>query len=133
MIEVINAENPRFIGEDQSVIILNVQFSHLPNPVEFAASAHDTEEHGRDIHARALAGEFGTVAEYVPPTAYEVATRESPQRLAVEQKYATEQASHAWMLGDTATANAWKAYYQELVALPKMKSWPLVTWPERPE
>lgn len=133
MIEVISAATPRFIESDKSVIVLNVQFSHLPAPVEFAASAHDTELHGRDIHARALAGEFGSVAEYAPPTAYEVAAKESPRRLAGEQRYATEQASHAWMLGDTATADAWKAYYQELVALPKMKSWPLVAWPERPE
>lgn len=114
-------------------ITLLIKFSHLPDPIQFTASPDDAEAHGRDIYARALAGEFGEVAEYSPPTAYEVATRESPRRLAVEQKYATEQASHAWMLGDTVTSDAWKAYYQELGALPKMKSWPLVHWPERPE
>ena len=35
--------------------------------IPFAASPNDSEAHGRDIFARCVAGEFGTIAEYVAP------------------------------------------------------------------
>lgn len=41
--------------------------------IPFTASPDDVEPHGRDLYARAMAGEFGPVAEYVPPTTNEQA------------------------------------------------------------
>lgn len=35
--------------------------------VPFTASPDDVEEHGRDLYARAVAGEFGEIAPYVAP------------------------------------------------------------------
>jgi hypothetical protein len=35
--------------------------------IEFRASPDDTEAHGRDIYARAIAGEFGEIAPYAQP------------------------------------------------------------------
>lgn len=35
--------------------------------LDFTASKHDSEEHGRVIYAAALAGEYGEVAPYVAP------------------------------------------------------------------
>lgn len=35
--------------------------------IPFAASPIDSEAHGRDLYARAIAGEFGPIAPYVEP------------------------------------------------------------------
>lgn len=110
MFEVINAENPRFVESDQSVIVLNVQFSHLPAPVEFAASMHDIEVHGREIYVRALAGEFGLVAEYVPPTPAEIAATMKATRM----NKAIQKVQHYEMMGNTDMVTQWKTYYADV-------------------
>lgn len=67
-IELISASNPRYINENKSAITLDCEFSHLPGEIHpFAAMPIDVEEHGRDVYARAIAGEFGPIAEYVAP------------------------------------------------------------------
>ena len=44
-------------------INMEINFNHLPeNWVVFTASASDVEPHGRDLHARAMNGEFGAVS-----------------------------------------------------------------------
>lgn len=60
------ATNPRFVNAENTQIDLIVNhpvFGEIP----FTASPDDVEEHGRDLFARAVAGEFGPVADYVPP------------------------------------------------------------------
>lgn len=130
---VIELEYAKDPVRHETGIELTCKFSHLDMEIPFFAMPDDPEKHGRDIYARALEGEFGPVPAYVAPTEYEIAVKESPRKLRAEKKYATEQASYAWMMGDVSTADSWKAYYQELVALTKTKAWPLVHWPERPE
>jgi len=39
-----------------------VNFGELP----FSASPNDSAEHGREIYARCIAGDFGPIADYVP-------------------------------------------------------------------
>ena len=74
---ITTASNPRFATPDHSVIDLTVAIDGEEMP--FSATAADSEAHGREIFARAIAGEFGTVAEYIPPqvdlTAYAAAKR----------------------------------------------------------
>lgn len=41
--------------------------------IPFTASPNDVEELGRDLYQRALNGEFGEIAPYVPPSAVEQA------------------------------------------------------------
>lgn len=73
MITYTDATGPAWANESQTAINLLVKFSHLPEPVPFTALPGDAEEHGRDLFARAAAGEFGEVAAYVaPPVAVEV-------------------------------------------------------------
>lgn len=65
-----NAEyalNPVFVSEDGQHIDLIVKFVEFPMELPFTASANDIEEHGRDLHRRALNGEFGPIGAYVPP------------------------------------------------------------------
>jgi len=68
-IQLISAQNPQWANAEGSAVILECVFSHIPNELmPFCAKADDVEAHGRDIFARAVAGEFGPIAEYVAPT-----------------------------------------------------------------
>jgi hypothetical protein len=69
MLTVKSASQPKYITPDNLVIELQVLFKEFGDTVlPFGAMASDVEQHGRDLHARALAGEFGEIAPYVPPT-----------------------------------------------------------------
>jgi hypothetical protein len=64
--KIMDAKEPCFANAEGSMIDLTLMhpvFGEIP----FTASPHDVEEHGRYLFARAMAGEFGPVAEYVPP------------------------------------------------------------------
>jgi hypothetical protein len=63
---MMQAKNPKFVNAGKTLIDLIVThpiFGEIP----FTASPDDVEDHGRDLFARAVAGEFGPVADYVPP------------------------------------------------------------------
>lgn len=61
-------QNPAWANAEHTLIDCVVTFDHLGGePVPFTANPNDTETHGREIFARASAGEFGPVADYVPP------------------------------------------------------------------
>lgn len=60
------AKNPIFADDTNQnidLIITHPVFGEIP----FTASQNDVEETGRDLFVRALAGEFGQVAAFVPP------------------------------------------------------------------
>jgi hypothetical protein len=42
-----------------------VNFARL-GELPFTANPNDDEEHGREIYARCIAGDFGPIADYVP-------------------------------------------------------------------
>jgi hypothetical protein len=67
MINYLNVQSPHWANADQTLIDCIVTFDHIAEPVPFTANPNDTEEHGREIFARCMAGEFGEVAAYVPP------------------------------------------------------------------
>ncbi len=61
-----DAKNPRWANPQKTIVDLNVShpvFGEIP----FTANPEDMEPHGRELFARAAAGEFGPVADYVPP------------------------------------------------------------------
>lgn len=65
-IQLLAASNPRYRNAAGTRILLDCEFSHFPGEImPFIASQTDVEAHGRDIYARAVAGEFGPVAPYV--------------------------------------------------------------------
>lgn len=61
------AKNPIYVSEDGNAIDLIVKFEEFDRELPFTATTYDTEAHGRDLHARAKAGEFGEIAPYVKP------------------------------------------------------------------
>jgi hypothetical protein len=57
--------NPRWADSDQTIIDLDVNFTHLPEEVvTFAASANDVEAHGQTLYNNAINGDYGTIAAY---------------------------------------------------------------------
>lgn len=63
-----SAKAPQWADAAKTAINVTVRFKEIPGEdLPFTATANDPEEHGRDIYARAVAGEFGAVAAYVAP------------------------------------------------------------------
>lgn len=61
---IISAKYPQYTTD--GMILLTVDFEEI-GEIPFHASPDDPEERGRDLYARAVAGEFGPVAAYEPP------------------------------------------------------------------
>lgn len=72
MISFTNVHSLRFASADNKSITMRVKFTHLPMEVDFLAMPTDIEAHGQELYQRALAGEFGPVAEYIVPTVDEM-------------------------------------------------------------
>jgi hypothetical protein len=61
------AKEPKYISADGQEIWMIVKWEEFSEEMPFNATSFDVEKHGVDLYNRAKAGEFGTVAEYVPP------------------------------------------------------------------
>ena len=79
------ANATKWANRSSTKIDLTVRFSEISEDLPFTADPNDTEAHGRDIYARAVAGEFGEVAPFdpVPPTTEQVSRSIKSQRNAL--------------------------------------------------
>jgi hypothetical protein len=61
--------NCKWANAEHTVVECEVNFNNITDEEwsPFGANPNDHYEHGREIFAKAVAGEFGEVAEYVPP------------------------------------------------------------------
>ena len=64
---IIEAKNPKYIAADKKIIRLEVKFEEMQDMgfLPFGATENDVEAHGRELYRRAIAGEFGEIAEFV--------------------------------------------------------------------
>lgn len=69
-----SAANPKFANTAGTLIELHVKFAEFAEIHPFGASPNDVEPHGKELYARAMAGEFGPIAPYVArvPTQAEI-------------------------------------------------------------
>ena len=74
--------SPIYSDETGTRIDCMVKFDTVSIEVPFTADANDVEEHGRAIHAALVAGQYGTIAEYVPPPQPEVVEQVGPNVIA---------------------------------------------------
>lgn len=63
---ILEIRNPVFANEEGNIINVEILLEGWGEFIPFSASPQDVEEHGRSIFLRALEGEFGEVAPYVP-------------------------------------------------------------------
>ena len=66
---LIHAHSPEYLSTNDNAIALIVKFQEFETEVHFNATTYDPHQYGRDIYARALAGEFGVIAPYSFPVA----------------------------------------------------------------
>jgi hypothetical protein len=129
---VIYANAPVWGNAEHTVINLNVKFGHLPNEIKFAACATDCEAHGRDLFARAAAGEFGEMTEYQPPpppSAEELSATARNQRDRLLSQTDWTQAADI----PQATKDKWAPYRQALRDVPSQEGFPVdILWPQAP-
>ncbi len=62
-----SVSNPQWMNAEYSYIICYVKFDHLTEVAPFGAVPNDCTAHGIEIFNRCASGEFGDVAEFVPP------------------------------------------------------------------
>jgi hypothetical protein len=75
------AKNPVWANAEHTMIDVVIKWDRFPQEFPFTASPDDCEAHGRAIFAAAEAGQFGEVAEYVPPPAPPETPVEEPQNV----------------------------------------------------
>jgi hypothetical protein len=61
------AKNPIWVNQEQTLIDLIIKWEDVERELPFTASASDVEQHGKELFAAALRGEFGEIFPYVPP------------------------------------------------------------------
>lgn len=126
---LVYGREPVWVTEDRTALNLIVSFAELNGEMLFTATSYDDLPHGRDIFARACAGEFGEVAAYVPPT--------------TEQLSATLRYQRDMLLKDCdwtqlpdipqSIKDVWAIYRQQLRDVPLQTNFPYqVEWPVPP-
>jgi hypothetical protein len=68
MFTVVSVSNPHYSNAELTSVDCEVVFKEFgEGSLPFTASSNDCEAHGRALFERIVAGEFGPIAEYVPP------------------------------------------------------------------
>lgn len=121
-IQLISASNPRYSNSENTSILLDCEFSHYPGEVmPFNAMPNDVAAHGRDVYARAVAGEFGPVAPYIlPPVEIPKRVTMRQARLALSEAGLLDDVNAAIVAAGGAAVIEWE-YATEV-----RRSWPLV-------
>ena len=61
------ANTPVYGNAEGTNIQLIVKWAEFNEEMPFGATSYDSMQHGVDLYNRAKAGEFGSIADYVPP------------------------------------------------------------------
>jgi hypothetical protein len=87
------AKDPIFSSAEGTSIILTVKWEEFTEEMPFTATSHEWDTpHGKDVFVRAVAGEFGEVAPYVPPVPVPP-TAEKNKQTAISKLQATDWAA----------------------------------------
>lgn len=129
------ANNPKWVDQAHTSIELIVHFEEIGQEVPFHATPNDTEEHGRDIYTRAIAGEFGSIAEWTPPTTEELAANARGHRDNLLSELDSIVSNPLrWASFTTEQQTAWANYRQALLDVPQQADFPnTINWPTKPE
>jgi hypothetical protein len=131
------AKDPRWANTEHTLIDLTVRFAEIPEDLPFTASPDDIEAHGRAIFTAAVAGEYGPVAEYLPPptpTPEELAAQAVARRnqLLAESDWTQLPDARAAMGAEKAAE--WDAYRQALRDITDQPGYPAeINWPVKPQ
>ena len=68
MLTIEYAKNPIYKSEDEQNIELKVKFYEFAEEIWFAATSWDPMPYGVELYNNAVAGLYGPIAPFVPPT-----------------------------------------------------------------
>jgi hypothetical protein len=126
------AKDPRWVNAEHTMIDLTIKWDGINEEYPFTASSIDCEAHGRAIFAAAVAGEYGLVAEYVPPSS---PTTEELAVIARAERNLLLAATDWTQAADVpqATKDLWAPYRQALRDVPEQSGFPSdIQWPVKP-
>ena len=69
MLTIEYAKNPWYSEPTLQDIQLTVKFVEIAEELPFCANDYDPMPYGRELHANALRGDYGTITPYTPPPA----------------------------------------------------------------
>ena len=129
------AKSAKWVDKEHTLINLIVRFEEIDEDLPFTANPNDSEEHGRDIYARAVAGEFGVIAEWTPPTTEELAANARAKRDYLLQEIDGIVGNPLrWASFSTEQQTAWANYRQALLDVPQQAGFPnTINWATKPE
>lgn len=150
MIEYSDCKDPKWTSKEKIEIDLMVNFSNQSEEfVPFTASRNDPEPHGQEIYSRAIAGDFGPIADWTPPPPIEgdeamEAVRSSRNAILAETDYI--ELPTMWSTLSEVKQAEWAAYRNALRSLPsdfpnarlvyddqsEGMVWENITWPTKP-
>jgi hypothetical protein len=131
------AKNPVWANAEHTMIDLTIKWEGINEEYPFTASPTDVEAHGRAIFAAAAAGEYGPVAEYLPPpapTPEELVAQATAKRnqLLAESDWTQLPDARAAMGAEKAAE--WDAYRQALRDITDQPGFPAeINWPVKPQ
>ena len=126
---IVSVTNPQWANAQHTTINVTARFAEIDEDLPFTANPLDTEAHGREIFARASAGEFGLIDSYVPPSDAILAANARSERNQLL-------ASSDWtQLPDVPQTlkDAWATYRQALRDITAQSGFPRdIVWPIQP-
>lgn len=72
MLTFTTVTNLKYVSADHQIISMMVKFDDFDEAISFVATANDVEEHGRLLFEKAIAGDFGSIAEFTPSPTIDV-------------------------------------------------------------
>ena len=146
-----SVRNPKWANNARTWIDLEVNFAEEPEEyVDFTATADDPEPHGVSLYERAVAGEFGTISDFVPPATITGENAMSSLRIARDALLAATdyiEMPTKWATFTAEQQTAWATYRNALRDIPSNNpsaelvwnlenegyEWHNVVWPTKPE
>ena len=146
-----DARNPKWANNAQTWVDLEVDFDELDEVyVPFTAMADDPEPHGVSLYNRAIAGDFGPIADFTPPPS--ITGDEAMEHMRAERNSMLSETDYIemptkWSTLTAEQQTAWSTYRNALRDMPannpsgqkvwnvanEVYEWQNVTWPTRPE
>lgn len=127
-----DVKNPRWANEEHTALDCEVNFEAIPEEyVNFTAVASGDYQHTHEIFARAVAGDFGEVAEFEP----KVLTLEEVANTVRVQRDALLSSTDWTQLPDVpqSTKDLWSPYRQALRDITEQEGFPNnVVYPTAP-
>ncbi|POA21519.1 hypothetical protein C1886_04395 [Pseudomonas sp. FW300-N1A1] len=132
--------NPQWANAEHTAINLLLVAVGL-GAMPFTATPDDSTDYGPEIFQRAVAGDFGEIAAYEPPSdaALLPAARSQQKRLMQDAGLAVAPLQDAVDLGvatdeQVEQLSTWKYYRIELSEVPQQVGWPrTIEWPVKPD